>query len=152
MQNYVCLRFLGILLNEVLTAASNKLSNGCKWILFHLSSVPSSITYFRNFVTATWVCRIRVPENTTQKMKFPIKDFFSKCEETLNGKLLKAAGRSFPINLNLFYIKIGEALTKTSQLSAVSYPLSRLKCFPWNSIESKNSFYCTNVKIKFWFF
>ena len=70
-------------------------------------------------------------------------------EETLNGKLLKAAGRSFPINLNLFYIKIGEALTKTSQLSAVSYPLSRLKCFPWNSIESKNSFYCTNVKIKF---
>ena len=79
-------------------------------------------------------------------------DLVTPTEETLNGKLLKAAGRSFPINLNLFYIKIGEPLTKTSQLSAVSYPLSRLKSFPWNIIESKNSFYYTNVKIKFWFF
>ena len=39
-------------------------------------------------------------------------------------------------------------LTKTSKLSTVSHPLSSLKCFPWNSFESKDSFCCTNVKIK----
>ena len=59
---------------------------------------------------------------------------------------------SFPINLNSFYIKIGEPFTKTSKLSTVSCPLSNLKCFPWNSFESRDSFCCINVKIEFYFF
>ena len=30
-------------------------------------------------------------KNTAQKMKFPIKDFFSKCDEILNEKLIFCA-------------------------------------------------------------
>ena len=59
---------------------------------------------------------------------------------------------SFPINLNSFYVKIGEPLTKTSKLLTFSRPFSNLKCFPWNSFESKDSICCTNAKIKFYFF
>ena len=59
---------------------------------------------------------------------------------------------SFLINLNSFYVKIGELLTKTSKHSIVSRPLSSLKCFPWNSFESKDFLCCTDVNIKFQLF
>ena len=56
--------------------------------------------------------------------------------------------------LNLFLTKFlawlpGEPLIKRSKISNVSHPLSSLKWFPWNSFESKDSFCCTDVKIKF---
>ena len=34
-------------------------------------------------------------------------------------------------------------------IKTVRHPLSSLKCFPWKKFESKESFCCTNVKIKF---
>ena len=56
---------------------------------------------------------------------------------------------SFPINLNSFYVKIGEPLTKTSKLSTVSRPLSSLKCFPWNSFDQRIHFAVLMLKSSF---
>ena len=56
---------------------------------------------------------------------------------------------SFPVNLNSFYVKIGEPLTKTSKLSAVSHPLSSLKCFPWNKRNERNHFAVLMLKSSF---
>ena len=58
---------------------------------------------------------------------------------------------SFPINLNPFYVKIEEPLTEILKPSTLSRPFSSLKCFSWNSFESKDSFCCTDVKIKNFF-
>ena len=55
---------------------------------------------------------------------------------------------SFTINLNSFYAKIGEALTKTPKLSTVSCRLISLKLFSLEQFSIKG-FSCTNVKIKF---
>ena len=45
----------------------------------------------------------------------------------------------FPYKSEFIYVKIGEPLTKTPNLSTVSSRISSLRCFPWNSIESKDS-------------
>ena len=47
------------------------------------------------------------------------------------------------------YYKLESPVTRASKLSTVSRALSSLYCFPWNSFESKDSFCCTNNKIKF---
>ena len=54
-----------------------------------------------------------------------------------------------PINLNSFDVKFGEPLTKKWKLSTVSRRVSSLK--PWKSFESKDSFFCANVKSSFKF-
>ena len=55
----------------------------------------------------------------------------------------------FPINLNSFYLEIEEPLTRTSKFSAVSHPLSSLKCFTWNSFELKFYFAVLMLKSSF---
>ena len=61
----------------------------------------------------------------------------------------KYPSQCFPVNLNSFYVKIGEPLTKISKLLTVSRRLSSLNFFFLNSFESKDSFCCPNVEIKF---
>ena len=61
----------------------------------------------------------------------------------------KYRSQCFPVNLNSFYVKIGEPLTKISKLSTISRRLSSLNFFLLNSFESKDSFCCPNVEIKF---
>ena len=56
---------------------------------------------------------------------------------------------SFLINFNLFYAKTGQPFAKIWKLSTVSRPFSSLKCFAWSNFETKDSFCCTYVKIKF---
>ena len=55
---------------------------------------------------------------------------------------------SFTMNLNSFYVKIGERITKT-KLLPFSRQLSGLKLFFQEKLWIKGFICCTNVKIKF---
>ena len=100
-----------------------------------------------------WVFYLTFPFYITNPKKIK---FFEKVSEfrqqTRHWNVLIVLGywyllqSSFLINLNLFYVKIGEPHTKT-KLSTVSRQLSSFKCFPWSSFESKDSFCFTKVKI-----
>ena len=56
---------------------------------------------------------------------------------------------SLTINLNSFYVKIGERITKTWKLLPFSRQLSSLKLFFQEKLWIKGFICCTNVKIKF---
>ena len=53
-----------------------------------------------------WICCLA--STTVQKMQFPIKDFFSKCEEIFHGKLhffVQCTAKNFQVFCNLLVSK-----------------------------------------------
>ena len=105
-----------------------------KWILFILK-------FFLLSQKINWVSSLSFPFNITNHQEklfwkhfgIKAKNLPLKCiNHVMRYWWITLLGFSFTINLSLFYVKIGELLTKTSSLSTVSRQVS---IFLWSSYE-----------------
>ena len=62
-----------------------------------------------------------------QKMKFSVKDFFSKCDQILNGKLhFSCSDEDWELD-SIFKLGVGSGLAELTELATVEFELA----FTW---------------------